>query len=357
MAFKNSSVSRWKFSPRPPQVLLIIFMLFFWSIVPSLSFAQSVLLEDFSAPVPKNGNGDDVWSTYNGFNPSQTYDFANGQLNLHCGNGGECYMHFFPYPYNVPSGFAKYYIKSGTWDQTLNRLTFQVKCTANVPRRSDGGAIMEFGTYIRNYTGGDPADQGAHYYHQFDPNFYPNRVMVWVINQHPQHQVGISGDPGVNPVNNYFDGLTRFYWMAPNDGTNSAWNGATCSFDSFIFSKISGEPDAEVSSITGQYTGSRYEGTWATPPSVNYTYSIRYSTSSMKVKVSGFASGTDGGTVQSTGDDYVGAFWPSPVMGESSTGMYVAIQPPAQSAFTEVYIPNGSNPPLPPAAPTKLRIR
>jgi hypothetical protein len=111
-----------------------------------------------------------------------------------------------------------------------------------------------------------------------------------------------------------------------------------------------GEPDQQVSSVTYQYTGTRYEVTWSGPKNSSLQFDIAYKTSSMKS--AGFASGTSGGTIPATGSAYTNVIWSSPNMAESGTGMYVAIQPSGQSNFTEVYIPNSAGGPTPTPTPT-----
>jgi len=58
------------------------------------------------------------------------------------------------------------------------------------------------------------------------------------------------------------------------------------------------------------------------------------------MKVNGFASGTNGGTVTNPGSAYNTTSWDSPNMAESPTGEYVAIQPTsATTSFSEIFIP------------------
>jgi hypothetical protein len=252
-------------------------------------------------------------------------------------NGGGSYVQLVTKnnnSYSFPGGYAQSYLKSGTWSPAFNRLSFWVKTSATYARRPDGGAFIELGTYIRNHNDPDQGNQGRHFYHQIDPNLYANRWTLVVLNQHPQHEVGTSGNPGDNPTKatvNYYDGLTRWYWdMIYGGGVNSQlW------FDNFTFSTVLGEPDDKVSSITTTYSGTGYEVTWAALPNQVTVYNVSYSTSSMKV--AGFASGTSGGTVQNSGNDYTGVFWKSPPMIE--TGLCVAIQPQGQAAFAEVCAP------------------
>jgi hypothetical protein len=310
--------------------------------------AQQLLLEDFSS-MRKNPDGENLWSAYLGEDPNQTFTLENGMMKL-VGEGrtsGDCYKgcgiywHFLPYPYISPTGFAHNYIKSGTWDTGVNRLRFKMKCGQSVTRHSDGGPVVEIGTYVKPTSNTDQSLQGTHYYHQLDFNVYANRWILLEVNQQPQHELG--GNPGTlppldpewtgsTPVH-YLDGLTRFYFDTMGDG----WVNHVCYFDDFSFEKVTGSPDSFVSSITATHSGSKYEVTWATPKNQNLTYRIRYSTTSLKT--AGFESGTDGGTVASTGNDYTGVIWLSPNMPESPTGLYVGIQPPGQSVFTQVYIP------------------
>jgi len=316
-----------------------------------------VLLEDF-ASLRKNGMGTDLWAAYLGEDPLQTYSLEDGMFKDVVGlppNG--VYMHFFPntgFGYPFPDGYAQHWIKSGTWDPNANRLRFRVKCSADVPRRADGGDILQIGTYIKYHPNPDTASQGAHYYHLLDPNFFANRWMLIEINRVPQHQVGQNPyinwpeDPQWNSSNpvHYFDGLTRFYF----DTQGSGWSNQTCHFDDFQFDTVNGEPDSYVSSTAATHNGTAYEVSWAAPKNSVTTYEVRYSTTS-SLKVAGFSSGTDGGTVSSPGSAYVGTIWKSPAMPEASS-MYVAIRPVGQSLFTEITIPAMST--QSPASPCDL---
>ena len=304
--------------------------------------AQQVLLEDFSS-MRKNSDGEDLWSAYLGEDPGQTYTLESGMLKL-VGVSSGIYWHFFPCPYVWPNGFAQHFVKSGTWNTDINRLRFKMKCDQGVVRRSDGGDVLQVGTYIKPHSDTDVPKQGQHYYHLVNLNVYAGRWVLFEMNRQPQHRVGTDpntlppldpewASPTMGGPVHYFDGLTRFYF----DTQGSGWSNAVCYFDDFYFDRVSGSPDNFVSSISATHSGSKYEVAWATPKNQNLTYKVRYSTASLKVN--GFASGTDGGTVSSTGDAYTGVIWLSPNMAESQTGLYVGIQPPGQSAFTEIYIP------------------
>ena len=127
--------------------------------------------------------------------------------------------------------------------------------------------------------------------------------------------------------------MTRFYL----DSQSGNWNGNTCSISDFEFGAVAGEPDALVSSISATYNGTNYEVVFSAPKSSTVSqYQVRYGTQSMHS--SGFGSGTDGGLVNTTGNTFTAVLWTSPPMAEASM-LYVAIQPPGQTLFTEVAIP------------------
>jgi len=306
---------------------------------------SGALLEDFSNI--RMTNYAPLWSAYLGEDPIQITSLAPQMLRDSIGpapNG--YYIHFFPntgggYPY--PAGFAQYWIKKGTWDPNSNRLVFKMKCAADIQKTQTGYGNVQFGTYVKPHNYSDPSYQGQHYYHLFDPNFYANRWVMFVVNRVPQHRVGMLStlnwpeDPEVaspslgSPVH-YFDGLTRFYI----DSQSGAWSNNTCHISDFEFSTVTGEPDSMVSSVTATYSGTGYEVAFSAPKGPQIIYHLRYSTSSMKQ--TGFASGIDGGTLPSTGNSYTSILWKSPPMAEAPM-MYVAIQPPGQTSFTEVAIP------------------
>lgn len=297
----------------------------------------SVIFEDFATD-RINGSGMPLFDVYNGEDPGQTRSIVNGQLvvvgaKAGCG-GSDCgvYMHFFPYGtagYTFPSGYAQSYVK-GTWSDSFNRMSLDVMCSKSQARNSDGSSRLELGTYIRPRTSTDINNQGAHYYHIFDPNFYAGRWMRMEMTRVPQHQVG--ADPNLNWPDNpdAFRNLTRWYW-----DTQGAWSGQVCTFDNIAFSTAVGEPETYVAARTITYSGTAYEVSWAGPKNQAVTYNVRYSPISMKA--AGFASGVDGGTVQNSGNAYTGVFWRSPPLIE--TGLCVAIQPQGQTAFAEVCAP------------------
>jgi hypothetical protein len=309
------------------------------------------LLEDFSS-ARNNRSGTPLWQVYLAANPNQTgsMDTVNQwyQLKVDAPTTGSNYpyLYFLPYQngYPWPGAYAQTFIRNGTFDSAnTNRLSFWVKSNTNVVRRSDGGSILEIGTYIRQHNYSAPAWQGQHYYHLLDPNLYAGQWTVITINRVPQHQVG--ADPNTNwpedpewakatagaPVH-YFDGLTLFYFTGLYQ---PSWVGSYW-FKDFQFGTVTGEPDTLVSSTTATYTGKGYELTWSGPKNVAQKYDIAYGTTSMKQ--SGFTKGTFAGTVSNPASGYTGCIWQSEPMAQRSV-IYFAIRPQGQSAFTEICLP------------------
>ncbi len=182
----------------------------------------AVVLEDF-ATLRNNASGQPLWGVTVNANQTGSLSAASFDANVSAASVGGSdpgcglYVHFWPYPYSAANqeGYAKAWLKSGTFDPNCNRLAFWLKPSISRVRRADGGATLEFGTYIHTVTPTGPNDQGVHYYHLLDPNLYDGKWHLLIINRHPQHQVG--QDPNTNwpdnptaPVN-YFDGLGRFY--------------------------------------------------------------------------------------------------------------------------------------------------
>ena len=323
--------------------------------------AGQVLLDDFSGPAIRKNRAappDDLWFAYLGEDPGQTYGLKDGRLWVKGDPKRNIYLTFFPIPYVWPTGFLQYYVKSGSFKPETNRMRFIVRCDDLVKRRGDGGNTIDLGTYVKPHSDSDRRRQGMHYYHGFNPNIYPGRWLLFIINSHPQHIVGqpldVPGQPndpewarptGGEPVH-YFDGMTRFYFNAyGGGGRGSSFSGVTCEFDDFYLWHEDGEPDALVSSITathgGAANGDRYAVSWAGPGRAQ-SYEIRYSTTSMKGN--GFKSGTAGGSAQSRGDRYAAVYWESPRMPEQPD-FYVAIRPKDRNDFTEIRIPALNAPP------------
>jgi hypothetical protein len=322
----------------------------------SAQTAGPLLLEDFST---LRANGDSppnpVWSPY-AAGPdyaSQFGSIANGAYQLW--TVGRPYFQFLPYPYSNPNGFAKGNLRSGVWTKGVNRLRFWLMPGRTIPRRPDGGTIAEFGTYTKR-DDGVANNQGSHYYHQLDPNFYASQWMLVTLNRVPQHLVGANDPMPTYPDNptsvngyDYFDGLTRFYFT-DDDGAAVNWNG-NYFFSDFEFDVVPGEPDTLVSTVVVTYSGDHYEISWQGPRNTVQSYTVYMSSSSMKTDPDGLASGTPFASTANRGDTYTGVIVASPSMPLQAGGIYFAIQPDGQDAFTEIYMPNGPYQGAPPPAP------
>lgn len=304
-------------------------------------------LDDFSTQ-QLNGDGDNLFEVYLGEDPNQTVleypGTGNKIFRILGGSGDEIYWHFFPRDggYIFPNGYMQNYITGSapsSWDN-VNRLQLLVRPSVPQTRSSSGSDNLQIGTYIRDHADGDSSNQGAHYYHLFDPNWIADRWHLVIINRKPQHQVGGGGgtewglDPEFGGAENvhYFDGLTRWYFDTTFDNTGEIW-----SFKGPEIGIVTGTEDNEISSIVAVYTGTRYEVSWAAIKNTSRNFDVRYSTYSMKVN--GFTSGADAGTVSNPNSDYTGTFWFSPNISEVNPGIYIAIRRQGATDFTELWIP------------------
>lgn len=314
---------------------------------------SGVLLENFSGASIRTAVGDpstNLWAVYTGENPNQSgaLDVTTGTFKLQYSTNvvtkSGPYLHFFPKPNNswaYPNGYAQTYAMSGVFVPTCNRFSFWVKPNVTTDRRSDGGDLMEFGTYIRTHDDPDTANQGNHYYHYFGNGWTANRWHKITITNKPQHQVG--GDTGFEwPADtsfitdgiHYFDGMTRFYFdiaypdalMQPSDWV----------FDDFYFANESNSPDSLVSSISSVYDGTKYVLTWAGPKNTSQSYAIYHGASPLKATDGTYnGNGTYGGTSSNPGSTYTGCLWESPTISEVST-YYFLIVPDGQTLGTQI---------------------
>jgi hypothetical protein len=318
-------------------------------------------LETFTLAPRYNSEGRMLFHAYTGEDPGSSAAVVDGALRLTSNPSppeaaDSIYMLFQPivaagqFPH--PAGFAKSYLRSGTWDDDNNRLGFLARSDTAMSYRADGGDRIQIGTYSKNQDHPETDEQGRHFYHLFDTQHFPNVWMAYVINERPQHERSADDslnwqvDPTMalnsvgtwNPNSGpgaYFPGLTLFYF----DPQNAGLNGSVWDLDDFYFWKRAGEPDYEVSSIAYCYDGTRYNVFWSTPKNVAYTYEIRYRTDGVSMKTAGFTSGTVGGTATSTNNNYTGTRWQSSLMSESTNGIYVAIRRQSTTDFTEIFIP------------------
>lgn len=272
-----------------------------------------VRLDDFTTLRPQ-------WRHYAERGPGSVA-VVNGVLRETFQSGGaylEFYSKYNGTSYEFSKGYTQAYVLD-PWIKTVNRLTFRLRSPQTVNRPSDGSALFELGTYRRSHTEPDVRWAGDHFYHRLSPNLPANQWVTVIINAVPQHQVSSgSGSPGLLP--HYFDDLTRWYL----DEIYSTRAGSL-DIDDVQFMQVDGEPDTLVASVTGCYTGSRYEVSWQTPPNSTQNYTVT-------------ANGLTA-TVKATGNTYTGVLWASPAMAPVAGGLRVQIQPQGATAFTEIVIP------------------
>ena len=72
-----------------------------------------------------------------------------------------------------------------------------------------------------------------------------------------------------------------------------------CSVGPITLYQQDNEPTEYVHGLSGRYDGSRYEVIFNGPPSSNFDFEVRYSTS-QSLKTLGFSQGTSGGTAAAT---------------------------------------------------------
>ncbi len=324
-----------------------------------------IVLEDFSS-VRMNHDSppSPLWQPYLGPPGSdwngQTGAIVDRTFELTVPASKRPYFQFLPYPYSSISGFAKGNLRSGEWNADVNRLSFWMKTNATITHRPGGAQTAEVGTYAK-VNDGEPSNQGDHYYHYLYANWTPGQWMLVTLNRQVQHKVG--QDPNINWTEDptfatigvhYFDALTRFY-VTDEYGDPAVWGNHTYTFADVEFAQVGGEPDNLVASVTATYTGEHYELSWAGPKNSPQAYAVHYATTSLHR--AGLASATRSGSIVSTpGNAYQGVLWTSPPMAQPPGGMYFAIQPIGQYAFTEIYLPSvppfargGAEPPPPPA--------
>lgn len=175
--------------------------------------------------------------------------------------------------------------------QGANRLSFYTKIPeGHVVKRHHSGEpenyTLHFGTYTRDPSKSydSSSNLGNHFYHWININGSNKYWTKIIIDEHPQHEVGHSGeDPGDNPTApsfNYIEGLTRFYFKSKEQIFQNPWSVSIDEFKIYydprpMPPKIAtiaitqvGEQDFEIAfASTDEGSGSAY---------VN-SYEIRYS--------------------------------------------------------------------------------
>ncbi len=120
-----------------------------------------------------------------------------------------------------------------------NRISFYAKIPNGFNRKmrsngDPGNYTLHFGTYTRDPDGSysSSSNLGRHFYHWLN---FKGTGIYWtkiIIDEHPQHEVGKSGqDPGDNPTApssstgfNYIEGITRFYFKTKSYLFQNPWS-------------------------------------------------------------------------------------------------------------------------------------
>lgn len=320
------------------------------------SSLPAILLEDFDTLRLNYGDVSDLWSIYLGEDPNQTGGWQSGtkdfKISLTGTTGEDPYFQFFPSGsagYNTVNGHARGYLKSGTWSDYYNNLTFWVKTSSTISPLSVGNTgQVQFGTYSRP-DDGDSGNQGQHFYHFLNTKWTANKhTKVW-INKHPQHQVGQNSNQEwgdnptlVDPTNiqsgstfDYFLGLTRFYF----DGIGGFMGNGDYYFDDFYFEYDPDNTDEYVSSVTIGHDGTDFHLGWSSRKYTDLTYNVYYHTSN--IRTAGLGAATLIGTATSPNSAYADCYKAtSGGVAFPAGGMYFAIEPPGDIGFSHFYLEN-----------------
>lgn len=173
-----------------------------------------------------------------------------------------------------------------------NRISFYAKIPSQFIRKLHNSGepenyTMHFGTYTRDPSVSYPpgANLGRHFYHWMN---FKGTGEFWtkiIIDEHPQHEVGVGGeDPGDNPTSgfNYIEGLTRFYFKNKSYLINNTWSLWIDEFD--VYHDPRPMPPKIATIAITQIATTDFEVDFASvdegggDSNVN-TYEVRYSTS------------------------------------------------------------------------------
>lgn len=331
--------------------------------------AYAILQNYNGTTVPTNGDGNNYPDEYppdvsgEGGYGTQSMDSTDGisgnslKFTL---TSGKLYAEFNPYNYaNNPAypperSFARNYSQNPlTWQyNTYNYMSFWIQVpTTDTAFTTTGDQGTQIGTYVKNVTNADPTQDesnNGHYYHLVN---LPNEG-TWVhviLNMHPDHQRGVSGDPGVllHPTSetqyNYFDALTRFYIDEPYNSPSTypaAYHIANIQFYQDPYT----ENDQQVYSLAATYRASdnRLVVTWnrnMAEDTVNDE--VRYSFTDIHLTGWNAATPAPGGIIAPLGSGaYNGMVYDTtalPLAGQSV--VYIAIKPDNSNSFTEIAVP------------------
>ena len=75
---------------------------------------------------------------------------------------------------------------------------------------------------------------------------------------------------------------SRVSTFATSTGNPATWGNSDWWFKDYEFDLVTGEPDTLVTTVTAVYTGAHYELSWSGPKNTSQSYTVRYSTTSMK---------------------------------------------------------------------------
>lgn len=315
-------------------------------VIPPTTGADSrsgiAVLENFSNQRKANNGADLYFDVYNGnkgdAGPNQSVlGVANHALRISVPADNVLYVDADSCCYTSARDFLAGHVLSGKVTSATNRLSFLMRGSIDAPRRTDGGDTANVGTYVKSTTdlsSGAEGATGAHFYHGFDPAFYKDRWVKFVVTNKPQHQRGGANGSNYEPQPSYFQRMTRTYytpWGYYPGNAASTWELAQ--FE--LYTEV-GEADSDIASMTLTYSGKRYEVTWASSRRKSETFDVLYSLDGTAFK--SFSGGQSGGTVSNTGDDYANVFWASPAVPESPNGFWIAIRKQGSTLFTSEYL-------------------
>ena len=349
--------------------------------------AQSYVLDDFESGerriVQPSATRDDMkylWGLYSGIGTtsvvtSDKHDGSHALLSRHT-SGDNWQFQLYTYTEGLsgwPNGWQ--YLRklvnnpemnpaggSPAWPlNRINRLRFWVKLPAGYSL-SHPNHNFEFGTYTRSTSTDDNvAESGnGHFYHYLDLRSHGQWEQV-IIDTHPDHQRGNSGNvevvdsPNSQSGYTYFDLMTRFYLDKPSRAVPG-----DIYMDGFEFyQETNPENTAQIRSLHAAYIPSTngIEVGWTRPKNQSgVRYEVRYAFSS--VRSLGWANATvaPNGTVKDEGDGgYNGMRWTSTgidVAGRNS--VFIAVKPQNSSSFRQIEVQLTNVPLKRPVAPTNV---
>jgi ketosteroid isomerase-like protein len=308
---------------------------FTWTVLhinhaPALRAPGSIVLDPFTS-TRVNGDSPPVplFSAYTGDCAGcsgQTSSIGDGLFVLNVPDG--MYMHFLPWPYLDPLGFAHGRITAGTWTATtpINRLYFAFTPPKTIPAQIARAGIIQFGTYTKPVTDTEWSNQGAHYYHMLNTGLTAGQRTLCIFNDVPQHQVGADDpSPSYQPVPGYFYGLTRFYF---GDNDSQSGENGTWTFEPITFGYVANEPDTYVSSLCAHYTGTAYELSWQGGRNVVWSYTV------FTLNANG-SLGASLGVAQTQGDGYTAVDFVTPPMAQNPATCF-GIQPQGSTTYSKI---------------------